>query len=85
MSSGRRLYTAAEAAHQIQEADTSELDDVDSDIVIEVCLCKFGNELRCDTGSDRVSWGPGMKTITMFSGSGKSRKWLRPEPQALPY
>ena len=55
MSSGRRLYTAAEAARQIQEAYTSELDDVDSDIAIEVCLRKFGNELRCDTDSDRVS------------------------------
>ena len=85
MSSSRRLYTAAEAARQIQEEDTSELDDVDSDIAIEVCLRKFGNELRCDNDSDRVSWGPGMKTITMFSGSGKSRMWLRSEPHALPY
>ena len=38
MASSRRTYTAAEAARNILEGDGSELDQIDSDIEIEVCL-----------------------------------------------
>ena len=41
MASSRRTYTAAEAARNILEGDGSELDRIDSDIEIEVCL-QFG-------------------------------------------
>ena len=41
MSSSRRFLTTAEAAHQIHEY-ARELDDIDSDIELEVSWCKFG-------------------------------------------
>ena len=41
ISSSRRFFTATEAARQIHEY-ASELDDVDSDIELDVSWCKFG-------------------------------------------
>ena len=38
MASSRRTYTAAEAARHILEGDGSELDRIDVDFEIEVCL-----------------------------------------------
>ena len=38
MASSRRTYTAAEAARHILEEDGSELDRIDVDLEIEVCL-----------------------------------------------
>ena len=38
MASSRRAYTAAEAARHILEGDGSELDRIDVDLEIELCL-----------------------------------------------